>query len=117
MLIITNRSFTIDKTLDLCYHSVHGTRCVPCTLDCFTGVIFMARKFVLPDPADRSQNEPAVILSPTQVLGLFNQESSTEKKSRVVDSVKDAITKMARDAGWDEVETIGNQILLRKKFD
>ncbi len=76
----------------------------------------MPRKFVMPDPADRSQNEPAVILSPTQVLGLYNQENSSDKKSRIVDSVKDAVAKSAKDFGWDEVEPIGNQMLLRKKW-
>ncbi|MCR5142860.1 MAG: hypothetical protein K6C68_10125 [Ruminococcus sp.] len=76
----------------------------------------MPRRFVMPDPADRSQNEPAVILSPTQVLGLYNQENSNDKKTRVVDSVKDSVAKNARDAGWDEVESIGNQMLLRKKW-
>lgn len=76
----------------------------------------MPRKFVMPDPADRSQNEPAVILSPTQVLGLYNQENTGDKKTRIVDSVKDTIRKQAKLAGWDEVEPIGNQMLLRKKW-
>ena len=70
----------------------------------------------MPDPADRSQNEPAVILSPTQVLGLYNQESSSDKKTRIVDSVKETIENQAKSAGWDEVESIGNQMLLRKKW-
>jgi len=77
----------------------------------------MPRRFVMPDPNDRSQNEPAVILSPTQVLGLYNQENSNDKKTRVVDSVKDAVKTKATLAGWDEVELIGNQMLLRKKWD
>lgn len=77
----------------------------------------MPRKFVMPDPADRSQNEPAVILSPTQVLGLYNQENSNDRKTRIVDSVKDSVTKSAMEAGWDEVESIGNQLLLRKKWN
>lgn len=76
----------------------------------------MPRKFVMPDPNDRSQNEPAVILSPAQVLGLYNQENSNDKKARIVDSVKEAVVKNAKDAGWDEVEPIGNQMLLRKKW-
>lgn len=76
----------------------------------------MPRKFVMPDPNDRSQNEPAVILSPAQVLGLYNQENSNDKKARIVDSVKEAVVKSAKDAGWDEVEPIGNQMLLRKKW-
>ena len=76
----------------------------------------MPRKFVMPDPADRRQNEPAVILSPTQVLGLYNQENTDDKKTRIVDSVKDTVEKQAKSAGWDEVESIGNQMLLRKKW-
>lgn len=76
----------------------------------------MPRKFVMPDPADRSQNEPAVILSPTQVLGLYNQENTGDKKTKIVISVKDAVVKNAKEAGWDEVEPIGNQMLLRKKW-
>jgi len=76
----------------------------------------MPRKFVMPDPADRSQNEPAVILSPTQVLGLYNQENTGDKKTRIVDSVKAAVAESAKEAGWDEVEPIGNQMLLRKKW-
>lgn len=76
----------------------------------------MPRKFVMPDPADRSQNEPAVILSPTQVLGLYNQENTGDKKTRIVDSVKETIENQAKSAGWDEVESIGNQMLLRKKW-
>ena len=76
----------------------------------------MPRKFVMPDPADRSQNEPAVILSPTPGLGLYNQENTGDKKTRIVDSVKDAVVKNAKEAGWDEVEPIGNQMLLRKKW-
>ena len=76
----------------------------------------MPRKFVMPDPEDRSQNEPAVILSPTQVLGLYNQENTNDKKTRIVDSVKDTVEKQAKSAGWDEVESIGNQMLLRKKW-
>ena len=76
----------------------------------------MPRRFVMPDPNDRSQNEPAVILSPAQVLGLYNQENSNDKKARIVDSVKEAVVDNAKKAGWDEVEPIGNQMLLRKKW-
>lgn len=77
----------------------------------------LPRKFVMPDPADRSQNEPAVILSPTQVLGLYNQEVTNDKKTRVVDSVKTTIKNKAIEAGWDVVEPIGNQMLLRKEWN
>jgi len=33
----------------------------------------MARPFVAPDPNDRSPNEPTMIASLSQVLGLYNQ--------------------------------------------
>ena len=79
-------------------------------------VIAIPRKFVMPDPNDRSQNEPAVILSPAKVLGLYNQENIGDKKARIVNSVKEAVVETAKNAGWDEVEPIGNQILLRKKW-
>jgi len=36
------------------------------------------------------------------------------KKTRIVDSVKDTVEKQAKLAGWDKVESIGNQMLLRK---
>ena len=67
----------------------------------------MPRRFVMPDPADRSKNEPAVIL--------YNQENSSDRKTRIVDSVKEAVVESAKAAGWDEAEPIGNQILLRNK--
>ena len=44
----------------------------------------MPRKFVMPDPADRSQNEPAVILSPTQVLGFIIRKILVIKKQELL---------------------------------
>lgn len=102
-------------------HVVYSASCMYLFRPIFVkkkGSNIMPRKFVMPDPADRSKNEPAVILSPTQVLGLYNQEQerSSDKKTRIVDSVKETVVKSAKDAGWDEAEPIGNQILLRNKW-
>ena len=44
----------------------------------------MPRKFVMPDSNDRSQNEPAVILSPAQVLGLYNQDNIGDKRQELL---------------------------------
>lgn len=75
----------------------------------------MPRPYLLPDPNDRSVNEPKAIMSGPQVLGLYNQDSGEEKKSRVVDSVKAWLEKTARGAGWSSVEFSGNQAVLTAK--
>ena len=41
----------------------------------------MARPFVFPDPNDRSPNNPSIIVSPTQVLGIYKQYTG-EKMER-----------------------------------
>ena len=71
----------------------------------------MARPFVLPDPKDRSVNEPTQVISANQVLGLYNQESG-DKKERVVDSVKEWYTQHMVDAGWSDATFHGNQCVL-----
>ena len=72
----------------------------------------MARPFVAPDPRDRSVNEPTQVVSAAQVIGLYNQESGSEKKERVVDSVKDWYKKRMETAGWSDVVFHGNQCVL-----
>ena len=42
----------------------------------------MARPFVFPDPNDRSPNDPSVIVSPAQVLGIYKQYTG-ERMERV----------------------------------
>ena len=72
----------------------------------------MPRPFELPDPNDRSVNEPTAIMSSRQVLGLYNQENPDDRKERVVDSVKEWLEEHAENAGWDEVEFSGSQAIL-----
>lgn len=72
----------------------------------------MARPFVPYVPEDRSPNEPSIIASSTQVLGLYNQENE-EKRSNVNDTVKSWYTKeMKEKYGWHEANFSGNQCLL-----
>lgn len=77
----------------------------------------MPRPFELPDPNDRSVNEPTAIMSSRQVLGYYNQQNPEEKKERVVDSVKIFIESQAKDAGWDKVEFSGSQAILTAKVN
>lgn len=37
------------------------------------GSMRMSRLFVFPDPDDRSKNNPAIIVTSEQVIGLYNQ--------------------------------------------
>lgn len=73
----------------------------------------MARPFVAPDPKDRSVNEPSTIISSAQILGLYNQENPSDKKERVVESVREWYEERMRVEGWDKVEFHGNQCVLQ----
>lgn len=73
----------------------------------------MARKFVFPDPNDRSYNEPKVILDQPRVIGLFNQENNVRpKRQMVTQDVKEWFTNEAISRGWDTAEFVGNQCTL-----
>ena len=72
----------------------------------------MARPFVFPDPNDRSPNTPSVIVSSTQVLGLYNQGAG-EKMERVTKKVQDWFCTEARSKyRWDNATFSGNQCIL-----
>jgi len=76
----------------------------------------VARPFVIPDPRDRSINEPSVIVGPNQVLGYYNQHNKTDKHERVVESVKHWYAQQAKNAGWHEQVFSGSQCILTVKF-
>lgn len=78
----------------------------------------MARPFVFPDPDDRSKNNPAIIVSSEQVLGLYNQEHKDEEDmQKVTDKVQDWFVKEAKNnQGWDEARFAGNQCILENLF-
>lgn len=71
----------------------------------------MARPFVFPDPNDCSPNNPSVIVSSTQVLGLYNQNSG-EKMKRVTEKVQDWFCNKAKTYQWDEATFSGSQCIL-----
>lgn len=77
----------------------------------------MARPFVFPDPNDRSPNEPSVIVSSPQVLGLYNQDSGDSNKMlRVTEKVQKWFEKQAKDYKWDNTHFSGNQCVLDVKL-
>lgn len=57
----------------------------------------MARK--LPDPAERSEKEPAVLCSSTRVLALYNNNHKNEAL-RVSKEVRSWFTATAKKEGW-----------------
>jgi hypothetical protein len=75
----------------------------------------MARPFVAPDPKDRSVNEPTSVISAAQILGLYNQENPTDKKERVVDSVKSWYVNEMERCGWSKATFHGNQCVVEAK--
>lgn len=72
----------------------------------------MSRPYTLPDPNDRSVNNPSLIVDGTQVLGLYNQENKADKKERVVESVKEFYKNTAMEQGWNTVSFHGSQAVL-----
>lgn len=73
-------------------------------------------KYVLPDPKDRSENDPCIIMDTKKVLGLYNQAHEDEDMQKVMPKVQEWTIKEAKDNGWDDVRFIGSQCLLENKF-
>ena len=72
----------------------------------------MARPFVAPDPKDRSPNEPTFIASSAQVLGLYNQENSDDKRERITEPVKIWYVGEMKKIGWSEANFHGSQCVM-----
>ena len=79
----------------------------------------MARPYVFPDPDDRSKNNPAVIVSSEQVIGLYNQMNADgDEMQRVTPKVQEWFIKEATEnQDWDEARFAGNQCILENKFE
>lgn len=77
----------------------------------------MSRKYVIPDPDDRSKNDPSIIISNKKVLGLYNQSHEDEDNiQKVTQKVQEWTTKAAKDRGWDGVSFSGRQYILTNEF-
>lgn len=78
----------------------------------------MSRKYVFPDPDDRSKNDPCTIVDTKKVLGLYNQEhTDDEDMQKVTQKVQDWFSNKANEAGWDDVRFSGGQCILENKFE
>lgn len=76
-------------------------------------------KYVLPDPNDRSKNDPCTIMDNKKVLGLYNQapeHKNEENMQKVTPKVQTWISNQAKNIGWDEVKFAGGQCILENKF-
>lgn len=77
----------------------------------------MPRPFVFPDPNDRSPNDPSIIVSPNQVLGIYRQYTG-EKMERITSKVQEWFCDQAKNKyGWDDARFSGNQCILEVKMD
>lgn len=75
-------------------------------------------KYVLPDPNDRSKNDPCIILENKKVLGLYNQSHKEEEDmQKVTPKVEEWLASEATSNGWDEVKFAGGQCILENKFN
>lgn len=59
-----------------------------------------------------SPNNPSIIVTTEQVLGIYNQDCD-DCKERVTDNVKKWFETEAKNYNWDEAEFVGNQCLLK----
>lgn len=61
----------------------------------------MSRNFVMPDPNDRSANEPSFLVEAKQVLGLFNQAHPDQQPAKAIgDAVRNWFMEEATKRGW-----------------
>lgn len=77
----------------------------------------MPRKYVFPDPNDRSKNDPCTIVDSKKVLGIYNQEHNDEEDmQKVTQKVQEWFKAKANETGWDDVRFSGGQCILENKF-
>lgn len=77
----------------------------------------ISRKYVFPDPDNRSKNDPCTIVDSKKVLGIYNQEHSDEEDmQKATQKVKDWFKEEAVNNRWDDVRFSGGQCILENKF-
>lgn len=77
----------------------------------------MSRKYVFPDPDDRSKNDPSIIVGSKKVLGIYNQEHEDEEDmQKVTQKVQEWFKDEAEHNNWDEVSFSGGQCILKNNF-
>lgn len=66
----------------------------------------------MPDPYDRTPNEPVELVSPSAVLTFFNENAKIGSRYKVDARVRKFFTEVALEAGWTAATFYGNQCLL-----
>ena len=72
----------------------------------------MPRRYKMPDPDDRSPNNPAIILEDKAILDIYNRDHPDEQRQNVTEVVKTHIIGKALEEGWTKGTPVGNKILL-----
>lgn len=72
------------------------------------------RPFVMPDPDDRSPNQPHTIVERQAVLGLFNQSHPGAEAQNVTQNVRDWFETEAKAEGWAEIIWVDNNTAMLK---
>ena len=75
----------------------------------------MPRPYVFQDPNNRSPNDPSIIVSSQQVLGLYNR-ANKEKMENVTEKVRAWFTSEAKKRGWSRAVFSGGQCVLTRDF-
>lgn len=77
----------------------------------------MPRPYTFPNPDERSKNEPSVIVSSQQVIGIYNQYNPDgDEIQRVTKKVQEWFLEYSKTQGWDEANFAGNQCILKNNF-
>lgn len=74
------------------------------------------RRYEHLDPNDRSPNSPGVMASSTRIKALFNQTYPQDRADNVSQRVREWFEIESKQRGWNGVEWVGNEALLRKTF-
>lgn len=78
----------------------------------------MSRPFVFPNPDDRSKNDPSIIVSSQQVIGLYNQNNDDNSEmQKVTSKVQEWFINKAKGYGWDEANFVSSQCILKNNFE
>lgn len=73
----------------------------------------MARKYIFPNPDNRSKNDPKKVVDSDKVLGIYNDSvESCDRMQKVTKKVQDWFIDEALNQGWDGAEFAGNQCIL-----
>lgn len=61
----------------------------------------MGRPYSIPDPNDRSKNDPSTIVSSDAVLSIYNRyNDEADEMQRVTDKVRDWFLEKSKGEGW-----------------